>query len=345
MSIILDNWGRKIDYLRISVTDRCNLRCTYCMPKEGIKCTPDENLLSLEEMLRIAKIAAELGISKIRITGGEPLVRKGIESFIKDLKHLPGIKEVCLTTNGILLEEKVDELIESGLDTINISLDTMKENLYKDITLYGNLDKVLKGIEQSISKGLKVKLNTVIMEGVNDSEIMDFVKLTEAKPVDLRFIELMPIGEGKKFNSFSADRIKNVISEERQLIACESRSRRDGPAEYYKTFNGIGRIGFISAVSHNFCGECNRIRLTCKGFFKQCLFLNTGKDLKSLIRAGITDQELKEIMEAVIKNKPQDRVNADSAVVDNRDGSFLNDKFISRDGSFLDDKFMNEIGG
>lgn len=325
-SIIIDKWGRQIDYLRISVTDRCNLRCTYCMPKDGIKCTPKEELLTFEEMFRISRIASEIGISKIRITGGEPLVREGIIDFIRQLKSLPKIKEVCITTNGIYLEEYLEDLIAAGLDRVNISLDTMKEDVFKALTINGDLKKVLRGIEKSLVKGLKVKLNTVIIPGINDSEIMDFVNLTEDKPLDVRFIELMPIGEGKKYASIKTDEIRDIIAQNRTLVPCGVHNKLDGPAAYYKTEKGIGRIGFISAMSHSFCSECNRIRLTSQGFFKQCLFLNSGMDLKKLARSGITDEELKTIMEDIIMRKP------------------LNHDLID-DNVTKDSKFMNEIGG
>lgn len=296
------------------------------MPKDGIKCTPKEELLTFEEMLRISKVASEIGISKIRITGGEPLVREGIIDFISKLKSLPKIKEICITTNGIYLEENLEDLIAAGLDRVNISLDTMKEDVFRAITLNGDLKKVLRGIEKSLDKGLKVKLNTVIIPGINDSEIMDFVKLTEDKPLDVRFIELMPIGEGKKFASIKTDEIRYIIAQNRTLVPCGVHNKLDGPAAYYKTEKGIGRIGFISAMSHSFCEECNRIRLTSQGFFKQCLFLNSGMDLKKLIRNGITDEELKTIMEDIIMKKP------------------LNHDLID-DNVTKDSKFMNEIGG
>lgn len=296
------------------------------MPKDGIKCTPEEELLTLDEMFRISKIASEMGISKIRITGGEPLVRKGIIDFIKKLKNLPGIKEVCITTNGIYLEEYIDDLVSAGLDRVNVSLDTMKEDVFKAITINGNLKKVISGIEKCLEKGLKVKLNTVIIPGINDLEIMDFVRLTEEKPLDVRFIELMPIGEGKNYKSIKSDEIKEIISKNRNLIPSDSNNKLDGPATYYITENGKGRIGFISAVSHSFCQECNRIRLTSQGFFKQCLFLNSGRDLKKLIRSGITDEELKSSMEDIITRKPLNHDIIDDTVTN-------------------DSKFMNEIGG
>lgn len=296
------------------------------MPKDGIKCTPKEEILTFEEMFRISKIASEIGISKIRITGGEPLVREGIIDFISKLKSLPKIKEVCITTNGIYLEEYLEDLIAAGLDRVNISLDTMKEDVFKAITINGDLNKVLRGIEKSLHLGLKVKLNTVIIPGINDSEIMDFVRFTEEKPLDVRFIELMPIGEGKKYATIKTDEIRDIITQNRTLVPCGAQSKLDGPAAYYKTEKGIGRIGFISAMSHSFCQECNRIRLTSQGFFKQCLFLNSGKDLKKLIRNGITDVELKTIMEDIIMRKPLNHDLFDDNVTN-------------------DSKFMNEIGG
>ena len=323
---MIDKWGRSINYLRISITDRCNLRCIYCMPKEGISYREEKEILSIDEIISVAKAAGELGISKIRITGGEPLVRDGIEELIHKIKRLKGIKEVCLTTNGILLEEKMDSLILAGLDRVNISLDTLKENVYGEITRNGKIDKVLRGIESSIKNGIKVKLNIVIIKGYNDTEIMDFVDLVDEKQIDIRFIELMPIGFGKNYTSFSSKEIRDLILENRDLIKCDENNEKEGPAVYYKTKKSIGRIGFISAMTHSFCESCNRVRLTADGVLKQCLLLNNSINIKDTIRNGGNEEEIKEVLRDVIHNKPQSNMLK-----------------IGENQSEI--RFMNEIGG
>ena len=301
---MIDKWGRKITYLRISVTDRCNLRCTYCMPEKGMDFINNDELLTNEEILRISKIMAEIGITKIRLTGGEPLVRNGIVDLVRKISQISGIHEVCMTTNGILLEGMIDDLKKAGLSRINISLDTMKRGLYKEITRGGDLNKVLKGIDLAIEHGLKVKLNTVIMRGINDDEIDDFVKLTMKKPVDIRFIEIMPIGEGKGHEAYKTEDLKSEINKNFNIEPCDISKSLDGPATYYRVVNSKGRIGFISAMSSCFCESCNRIRMTSEGFLKQCLHWNYGTDLKVLIRKGIADDELKEIIIKSIYEKP-----------------------------------------
>lgn len=323
---MLDTHGRNIDYLRISITDRCNLRCTYCMPKEGVKTIPKENILSIEEIFRIVKICSELGISKIRLTGGEPLVRAGVIDLIRNINTLPNINEICLTTNGLLLEQQIHSLVSSGLNRVNISLDTLKEDLYKEITRGGDLKKVLKAIGLATNANLKVKLNTVIIRDYNQDEIMDFVNLTESNSIDVRFIELMPIGEGKKLKSISTNEIKNIISKNATITPIKDKKIEDGPATYFKTKKGIGKIGFISPISHSFCENCNRIRLTAEGFLKQCLHWNYGTDLKHLIRENISDAELKKVIENCIYNKPSQH------------------KF-KENTTHSDVRFMSQIGG
>lgn len=323
---MLDKCGRNINYLRISVTDRCNLRCIYCMPNKGIKFMPESNLLKLDEIYRIVKLTSELGISKVRLTGGEPLVREGIVDLIKDIKSLPNIDEVCITTNGILLAQHIPSLIKAGLDRVNISLDTLKEDVYSNITRGGDLKSVINSLNFAVDNGLKVKINTVIIEGFNSNEIMNFVSITENNPLDVRFIELMPIGEGKNFKSISTQQIKDIISKNSSLTICDSITNHEGPASYFKTKKGIGKIGFISAMSHSFCENCNRIRLTSEGFLKQCLHWNSGTDLRSLIRNGITDAELKEVIKRDIFNKP------------------IRHKFNDND-SDSDNRLMYQIGG
>ena len=321
-----DQWGRDIDYLRISVTDRCNLRCKYCMPKKDISFMPKERLLTMDEMLRIAKLTSELGISKIRITGGEPLVREDIVKLVENIKSLENIKEVCMTTNGVLLNNYLDKLVEAGLDRINISLDSLKKDLYRDITGGGDLYTVLEAIERCLEKGLKVKLNTVMIQNYNDDEIFDFIEFTKQKNIDVRFIEMMPIGAGSQFKTITTAQIKKLILQTTALVSCDENIKNDGPANYYKVEDGIGRIGFISPMSHSFCGSCNRIRLTAEGFLKQCLHWEEGKNLGVLMRQGISDSELANVIKECIYSKPY------------KHG--FNENSIS-----LDKRFMFQIGG
>lgn len=323
---MIDQYGRNIDYLRISVTDRCNLRCKYCMPNKNVCFMPKEELLTIDEIYRIAKLLSELGIKKVRITGGEPLVRDGVIELIKNIKSLENINEVCMTTNGILLGEYIDDLVKAGLDRVNISLDTLNRDIFSELTGGGNLQKVLHSIDASLEKGLKVKLNTVVIKNYNENEVLDFVNITEEKPIDIRFIEMMPIGAGKNFKSFTTTQIKDKILEKKILIPIIMSKQEDGPAEYYKTENGIGKIGFISPISHSFCGSCNRIRLTAEGFLKQCLHWKKGKNLQTLMRRGISDEELKKVMSECIYLKPHEH-------------GFL------ENSSSSDNRYMYQIGG
>lgn len=323
---MIDQWGRSIDYLRISVTDRCNLRCIYCMPEKDAKFMPREDLLTIDEIFRIVNLISELGVTKVRITGGEPLVREGIVDLIKSIKSLQSIKEVCLTTNGILLMDYLDKLVDAGLDRVNISLDTLKEDLFENITGGGDIKPVLKSIDECINRGIKVKLNTVIMKEYNDSEILDFVRLTEKNPIDVRFIEMMPIGAGKGFKPIGTDEIKDLILKNVKLNICEQGKEANGPAAYYMTEKGLGKIGFISPMSHSFCGSCNRIRLTSEGFLKQCLHWRKGENLRNLMRNGISDSNLKELIKESVYSKPYEH------------GFYKNDLNS-------DKRFMFQIGG
>ncbi|GAA0181686.1 GTP 3',8-cyclase MoaA [Clostridium sediminicola] len=328
---MIDTYGRKIEYLRISVTDRCNLRCIYCMPENGVDLLSHNEILTFEEIIRVAKTSAKLGINKIRITGGEPLARRGVIKLIKNIKSIPGIEEVSMTTNGIFLEKYIDDLADSGLDRINISLDTLNKERYKIITRNGNLGKVLNGIHLAFEKGIMpIKLNVVIIKEMNYSEIINFVELSEELPIDIRFIELMPIGEGKNFTSVSNDEIKEEIFKYRTLVPYVHK-KSSGPATYFKTPNSKGSIGFISAMSHEFCDKCNRIRLTADGFLKLCLHFNTGIDLKKYLRNGVEDTELLQIISEAVKQKPIRHK--------------MNNRFQSETDLELDKRNMFQIGG
>lgn len=317
-----DNFGREISYLRISVTDRCNLRCQYCMPEEGIDSIGHENILTFENIERIVRAAAELGIEKYRITGGEPLARKGIVGLIDNLSKIEGVKELAMTTNGTLLADKAEALKKAGLHRVNVSLDTLNPTRYKHITRGGHLDEAIAGINAAMKVGLTpLKLNVVVMKGFNDNEIMDFVQLTYQHPYQIRFIELMPIGlatEGNEYGFISNEEVK------KKLPMLTPVAEKNGVAEVFKYPGAMGTIGFISALSSHFCGECNKIRLTADGKLKTCLHSNQEIDLNETLKQG-EDGLLKEVLQrAILKKEARHHLNEGS-------------KPISRD--------MNKIGG
>lgn len=268
-----DRFGRNIDYLRISVTDNCNLRCIYCMKEKNNKFLKLEEKLTDDEIYKIVYEFSKLGIKKIRITGGEPLVRKNILNLIENLNNINGIEEIYITTNGILLLDYVEILAKNGVKGVNISLDSLKDYKFKDITRGGDLNKVLKAIDKCIECGIKVKLNTVIIDEINKDEVLDFIALTIKKPIDVRFIELMPIGEGKNFKPITNREILDIIKKKYIDLKEIKREGSSGPAKYIKVNNSLGKIGFISAMSNCFCSECNRIRITSDGFFRLLLLL------------------------------------------------------------------------
>lgn len=323
-----DKLNRNIDYLRLSITDRCNLRCKYCMGNKDIVFLPKDELLSSNEIERLVKIFSELGIKKLRITGGEPLVRRNFREIVENINNISGIEEINITTNGIRLEEELEFLSNKKIQSLNISLDTLKADLYRDITGGGDINKVLNSIHKAIAlKFKRIKLNVVLVKGKNDSEIMDFVNLTEKYPIDVRFIELMPIGLGKEFSPISNDEVLSIISKEKKL-APFSEKIGSGPAKYYKTEKGIGCIGFITPISHNFCEQCNRIRITPEGFLKLCLHWSNGLNLKEFLRNGSSDEEIKEKILQAINDKP-DKHNMEKKEEDKN----------------FDKRYMNRIGG
>ena len=298
-----DGYGRKIDYMRISITDRCDLRCCYCMPKD-IKKVEHKSLLTYEELLRICKITAQLGIENIKITGGEPLVRAGCVGFIEKLKKLDGIKNVTLTTNGVHLIEHLQALKKTGLNGINISLDTLKPQIYQAITQKNEFENVIKGFHACVATGIKTKINCVPMKGKNEDELVALASLAKNLSVDVRFIEMMPIGYGKEYKPVLGEEILEEIRKEYPNFIQTDEKYGFGPAVYYKEQTFQGSIGFITPMSHKFCKTCNRIRLTSQGILKYCLCYEEGIDLKDLIRNGITDEKLKDIINENIQKKP-----------------------------------------
>ncbi|WBW99506.1 GTP 3',8-cyclase MoaA [Oceanirhabdus sp. W0125-5] len=297
---MIDKKGRKINYLRVSLTDRCNLRCTYCMPEEGIIKKSHDDILHFKDILKVIKAASNLGVKKVRFTGGEPLIVKGVDELIYETSKIQGINDISLTTNGILLSDKIHDLKRAGLNRVNISLDTLDKDKYKAITRGGELNKVLDAIDKCQELGIKsIKINAVLIKGFNDNEIESFIKLTKESTIHVRFIELMPIGEGVKFFNDSFISSKEIINRYPQLIPVER--EEFGTAELFKLKDGKGRIGFINPLSCKFCVECNRIRLTSEGGIKPCLHSAEEYNIKKYLNnEAIMTKEL----ENIIYNKP-----------------------------------------
>lgn len=303
---MLDQYGRKIEYLRISVTDRCNLRCVYCMPEEGVEQVSHSEILTFDEMIRVCRICAKLGITKVKLTGGEPLVRKGLGSLLRSIKELEGIEQVTLTTNGVLLAGQIDELADAGLDAVNISLDTLDRTQYREFTRRDELEAALEGLKAALRYPyIRVKVNCVALHGENESQWVPLAEIAREKPVDVRFIEMMPIGLGKDYPLSSQEIVYGVLKEVYGEAQFLTGNFGNGPAVYAQFPGFCGKIGFISAVSHKFCGSCNRIRLTAEGFLKPCLQYSSGIDLRTVLRSGAGEKELEELLKNVIFEKPR----------------------------------------
>lgn len=281
---MIDNYGREINYIRISITDRCNLRCRYCMPEEGFQdLIPHDEILSYEEIVDLARAGAELGISKVRLTGGEPLVRRDILRLVEKLHGIPGIEEIDITTNGVLLEHMAADLKRAGIHRVNISLDTLDEDKYRNITRGGDLQKVLRGIDASLKAGLTpLKINTVALKGFNDDEFGDIIALTKDQPISVRFIELMPIGHNDLGGDYGFISNQEILSRFPELVPEER--ERFSVAVNYRLPGAKGTVGFISALSNHFCAECNKIRLTSDGKIKPCLHSNEEIDMKQALQ-------------------------------------------------------------
>ena len=295
-----DQFGREINYLRISVTDRCNLRCVYCMPEEGVEMLSHEDILSFEEIVTVCEQAVRLGITKIRITGGEPLIRLGITKLVEMIHHIPGIQEINMTTNGVLLRKHISELAAAGLHGVNISLDTTDEKEFERITRRSCFEEVMEGIDSAIEAGLCVKINSVLMDHENYKRM---ILMAKDRPVDVRFIELMPIGSGRNIAGPSNEEVFRFLKEEYPDIEKDMRVHGNGPAVYYKIPGFLGSIGFISPIHGVFCDHCNRIRLTATGCIKPCLCYGECFDLRPLLRTGDIEAVYK-VLEKGIQSKP-----------------------------------------
>ncbi|CAL7937152.1 unnamed protein product [Xylocopa violacea] len=304
--ILTDSFGRHHTYLRISITERCNLRCLYCMPAEGVKLTKNDGILKIEEIIKIASLFVNEGVNKIRLTGGEPTVRRDIVDIIAGLKQLPGLEQVAITTNGLTLTRQLPSLQRAGLDALNISLDTLKENRFEQFTRRKGWSRVMASIDLAIQLGYNpVKVNCVVMKGFNDDEIIDFVDLTKSRPIDVRFIEYMPF-QGNEWNqnkmiSFKAmkELIRNTYPELQRLP-----NKYNDTSKAYRVPGFTGQVGFITSMSEHFCGSCNRLRITADGNLKVCLFEGKGEiSLRDALRSGASDDILKEMIGAAVRRK------------------------------------------
>jgi len=304
--MLIDRHNRVVDYLRISVTDRCNLRCLYCVPAEGVEPFPREEILTYEEMIRIARVAAALGIRKIRITGGEPLMRRDLCFFIRELNEIPGLLDLSMTTNGIRLAQSAQALRESGLRRVNVSMDSLDPERYARVTRGGDLKLVWDGLLAALEAGLSpVKINVVAMEGLNGEEILPFAELTVKWPFEVRFIEWMPIGDTahwKQGSFIPSDRILEIVRAEFPLEPAQGSG--NGPAQVFRIPGGKGALGVISPMTRHFCKECNRLRLTADGKLRGCLFSDEEIDLKGAIRSGASDDLIASHLRTAILKKP-----------------------------------------
>ncbi|MFO7570116.1 MAG: GTP 3',8-cyclase MoaA [Smithellaceae bacterium] len=304
-----DHHNRDINYLRVSITDRCNLRCVYCRPKEGISLKGHDDILRYEDILRVVSTSVSMGLIKVRLTGGEPLVRRGFVEFAAELKRIKGLEDISLTTNGILLDRYAEGIYQAGVRRINISLDSMNPEKYAQITQGGDLRDVLRGISAAEKIGFSpIKINVVVIKGVNDDEILDFVQMAADNPFQVRFIEIMPISEvniDQPDEFLPTAQLQETISRHFTLEAINGkRNKSDGPAKIFKIQGGLGEIGFINPVSNHFCATCNRLRLTADGKLRACLLKDEEIDLKEALSRGCDDTELEALIRNAIDLKP-----------------------------------------
>ena len=311
---MFDSTRREIHYLRLSVTDLCNLRCRYCMP-DGVEKLEREAVLTYEEFLRLAALFAQCGIDTVRVTGGEPLVRKNVAQLVAGLKAIPGIRKVTMTTNGILLAQQLPALLAAGLDSVNISLDTLRPEVFRQITARDEFAAVQAGLQAALESGIPVKLNCVPQAGVNEGELEDLAALAENRPLQVRFIEMMPIGYGAAMPCISGPELRQrFVRRWPELQPLTEAAFGDGPAVYYTVPGWQGSIGFIAAVHGKFCASCNRGRLTSQGFLRPCLASEAGCDLRALLRSGADDTQLLAAIRETIWAKPREHHFEDSSM-------------------------------
>lgn len=329
--MLKDSFGRVINNLRISVTDRCNFRCVYCMPAHGMKWLDKKNILSFEEIFRIAGIFSELGITRLRLTGGEPLLRRELSSLIGMLKGIEKIEDISLTTNGYFLDEQAAALYGAGLKRINISLDSLYSESFSTVTRRDYYENVRRGIARAVEVGMNpVKINVVLIRGFNDNEILDFAELGRKNNFVIRFIEFMPLGSDDKWNIrkvVGSDEIRRTIESGFGMkLVPDSQGRGTQPADVYRFEDGIGRVGFISSVSEPFCEHCNRVRITSDGKLRTCLFSHAETDLMKPLREGAQDSEIRELIIEAVSKKERGHM-------------------INRPGFLRPERTMSQIGG
>jgi len=310
---LTDNFGRPIKYLRLSVTDRCNLRCFYCMPEEGIKYLPKEQLLSYEELLRIADVFADMGVDKIRITGGEPFVRKDLIDFLEKLTMDKRLNKISITTNGILTKQFLPQLKSLGINQVNLSLDTIHEANFKKITRRDDFNKVMDTFHQMLSDGFKVKINAVVMEGINDHEIINLANMALKYPVSVRFIEEMPFNGSKKNHASIKWDYRKILEKLKSNFPDIQKlpSASNSTSENYTFENAIGNVGIIAAFSRTFCGSCDRVRITSTGEMRTCLYGHNVLNLKKLLRQGHNDESIKSEILRVVQKRAKDGFEAE----------------------------------
>uniref|UniRef100_A0A914WCQ5 Molybdenum cofactor biosynthesis protein 1 n=1 Tax=Plectus sambesii TaxID=2011161 RepID=A0A914WCQ5_9BILA len=329
--VLTDTFGRQHTYLRISLTERCNLRCTYCMPAEGVPLTPNEKILSSEEIVRLAGLFVRHGVDKIRLTGGEPTVRKDLVDIVGALARLPGVTDVGMTSNGVALSRKLDSLVAAGLNRLNISLDTVHAHKYELVSRRNGFSKVWQCIEKAEHLFNPLKLNCVVMRGVNDDEVADFVALTEHRNLDVRFIEYMPFG-GNKWQTKRMVAYKEMLDMigQRWPNIDRLQDKPNDTSKAYRVHGWKGQFGFITSMSEHFCGTCNRLRITADGNLKVCLFGNAEVSLRDQMRAGATDEELSEVIgQAVLRKKKQHAGMENLAKMPNRPMILIGDSTAS----------------
>ncbi len=318
---MLDSFQRRIDYLRLSVTDRCNLRCVYCVPDSRMEFNRPEEIIRYEEIVRLVHSFSELSVSKIRVTGGEPLVRTNLCELIREMSRVKGISDIALSTNGLQLGRLAGRLRESGVNRVNISLDTLNPDKFRTIARRGRLEDVLNGITASLQAGFyPVKINVVVARGMNEEEIVDFARMTEDLPVHVRFIELMPMGESHFYSEDRRVPLAEMLEQLPSLIPLPSRDRPagHGPGHYFRVPGAQGTVGFIGALSHRFCSSCNRLRLSSTGVLYPCLDSTEGEDLLTPLRNGAGDEDIKDLIRRTVQKKPaghtmMDRIQGGSA--------------------------------
>lgn len=323
---MIDACARQIDYIRISITDRCNLRCVYCMPDGGVEGFQHAEILSYEEILRLVRLMTRLGIRHVRVTGGEPMARRGCLDLVDALHRLPGIETISMTTNALLLEGRVRQARAAGLDALNVSLDTLDPQVYRRMTRGGDVAKALSVIDEALELGMRVKVNAVPVGGMNEEGLAELAALARDRDLCVRFIELMPVGCGAALTPVPTEAVMAKLTAAFGELRPDGKKHGFGPARYARPEGFVGSIGFISPLSHEFCDQCNRVRLTADGFLKLCLNHRAGVDLRQMLRSGADDEALLSAIREAIYHKP----------VRHGFQSDIDDREVRR---------MNEIGG